>query len=55
MYIDEKSQVQKKYKKQQHSNQIIKSKKNKLIKTQLYHLNNHSFKIIHLDLATQMK
>ena len=27
MYIDEKSQVQKKYKKQQHSNQIIKSKK----------------------------
>ena len=44
-------------KKQQHSNQSIKSKKkiiNKL-KAQLHHLNNHSFNITHLDLATQMK
>ena len=42
-------------KKQQHSNQFIKSKKINKLKAQLYHLNNHSFKIIHLDLATQMK
>ena len=56
MYIDEKSQVQKNYKKnQQHSNQFIKSKKINKLQAHLYHLNNHSFKIIHLDLATQMK
>ena len=55
MYIDEKSQVQKIQKKQQHSNQFIKSKKKNKLKAQLHHLNNHSFNITHLDLATQMK
>ena len=59
MYIDEKSQVQKNTtKKQQHSNQFIKNKKKikkKKLKAQLHHLNNHSFNITHLDLATQMK
>ena len=55
MYIDEKSQVQKNYKKNNNiAINLSKAKKNKL-KVQLYHLNNHSFKIIHLDLATQMK
>ena len=61
MYIDEKSQVQKNKKKhgkkQQHSNQFIKSKKKKInkinkLKAQLHHLNNQSFNITHLDLAT---
>ena len=44
-------------KKQQHSNQFMKSKKknNNKLKAQLHHLNNHSFNITHLDLATQMK
>ena len=58
MYIDEKSQVQKTTKKQQHSNQFFKDKKKikKIkLKAQLHHLNNDSFNITHLDLATQMK
>ena len=58
MYIDEKSRVQKNTKKQ-HSNQFIKIKKKvieiNILKPQLHHLNNHSFNITHLDLATQMK
>ena len=45
MYIDSESGA----KKQQHSNQFFKGK------AQLHHLNNHSFNITHLDLATQMK
>ena len=47
-------------KKQLHSNQLMKSKKkiiNKINKlnAQLHHLNNPSYNITHLDLATQMK
>ena len=49
-------------KKQLHSNQLMKSKQKKIIinkinklKAQLHHLNNHSYNITHLDLATQMK
>ena len=30
-------------------------KNNNKLKAQLHHLNNHSFNITHLDLATQMK
>ena len=55
MYVDEKSLSAKKIQKKQHSNQFIKSKKKLKFKAQLHHLNNHSFNITHLDLATQMK
>ena len=53
MYIDEKSQVQKT--KKNHTIAINLSKAKKKLKAHLYHLNNHSFNITHLDLATQMK
>ena len=47
MYSDSKSQVQKK---QHIANSFQKGKT-----AQLHHLNNHSYKITHLDLATQVK
>ena len=58
MYIDEKNRVQKNTKNNIAIN-LSKAKKKKIkinvLKAQLHHLNNHSFNVTHLDLATQMK
>ena len=54
MYVDEESKCKKIYKKNNIAINLSKAKKLKF-KAQLHHLNNHSFNITHLDLATQMK